>query len=250
MWRTPPGPLIVAHRGAEHCNPENTPVAFQTAVDSGADVMELDVQLSADGVAVVVHDERVDRTTDGNGPVRAHSWRRLQELDAGSWFDHRFRGERIPSLTDVLSWAADRGTRLLVEVKTSPVFDPGAVPALVDVLGDRERDDVILYSSDHLLITELARRLPGIPRGVVVNERTPCLPEILEATRADLLSQSTWCLTPDVVRYCHDTGRLVSAEARCLADVPLLLDWGVDMIVTGGTDLPQLVEAVTRVSGG
>ncbi|GAA3807453.1 glycerophosphodiester phosphodiesterase [Streptomyces chiangmaiensis] len=224
--------------------------AFQAAVDSGADVVELDVQLSADAVAVVVHDERVDRTTSGSGPVRAHSWHRLQELDAGSWFAPRFRGERIPRLADVLSWAADHGTRLLVEVKTSPVFDPGAVPALVDVFGDRERDDVILYSSDHLLVAELAQCLPGIPRGVVVNERTPCLPEILEATRADLLSQSTWCLTPDTVRYCHDTGRLVSAEARYPADVPLLVDWGVDMIVTARTELPQLVEAVARNSGG
>ncbi|MFD0502166.1 glycerophosphodiester phosphodiesterase [Streptomyces chiangmaiensis] len=86
MWRTPPSPLLVAHRGAEHCAPENTMAAFQAAVDSGADVVELDVQLSADAVAVVVHDERVDRTTSGSGPVRAHSWHRLQELDAGSWF--------------------------------------------------------------------------------------------------------------------------------------------------------------------
>ncbi|MGI8869608.1 MAG: glycerophosphodiester phosphodiesterase [Mycobacteriales bacterium] len=235
-WRGTNRPLVVAHRGDAHRAPENTLAAFRAAHEAGADAIELDVQLTADGVPVVVHDELLDRTTSGTGPVRALTWSRIRELDAGSWFDPRYAGEWVPALAEVVAWAAETGMRLLVEPKTSPVFDTAAASALAGVLAGSGAT-VIVYGSDHLLIRELAELAPGVPRGVIVNERTSRTGQLLDEAQAGLLSQSTWCLTPDVVESAHAAGRLVIASARYPGDVALLAGWGVDLIASDRTSL-------------
>src|SRR5919197_4354903 len=99
-------PLVVGHRGAMGYAPENTLASFELAVEQGADVVELDVHLSRDGQVVVIHDEQLDRTTDGRGLVGDRTLDELKRLDAGSWFDPRFAGQRIPTLHEVLAWAS------------------------------------------------------------------------------------------------------------------------------------------------
>src|SRR5512137_910870 len=89
-------PLILAHRGASRRAPENTMAAFRLAVQVGADGVELDVQLSRDGEVVVMHDGRVDRTSDGHGRVRDLTLAELRAFDAGRWVAPEFAGERIP----------------------------------------------------------------------------------------------------------------------------------------------------------
>jgi glycerophosphoryl diester phosphodiesterase len=96
-------PLVIAHRGASGTRPENTLAAFRHAVALGADMIELDVQLTADGEVVVFHDDSLARTTDGHGTVRAHTLAELRRLDAGGWFDPAYRGERVPTLAAVLA---------------------------------------------------------------------------------------------------------------------------------------------------
>lgn len=115
-FTVPRASLRIAHRGASASAPENTLAAFAEAVRLGVDAIELDVHLSADGVPVVIHDETVDRTTDGRGAVASLPYATLKRLDAGSWFAPRFRGERIPSLDDTLDWAFGR-TGLNIEMK-------------------------------------------------------------------------------------------------------------------------------------
>src|SRR6056297_841327 len=94
--------FIWAHRGASAVAPENTLAAFTAALQAGADGIELDVHLTRDGVPVVMHDETVDRTTNGSGRIRDLSHAEIDDLDAGSWFGPRWRGEKIPTLEKVL----------------------------------------------------------------------------------------------------------------------------------------------------
>ena len=101
-------PLCIAHRGASACAPENTLIAFETAIRLGADAIELDVHLTRDEVPVVMHDETLDRTTDGRGSVAVVSLAALKRLDAGSWFAPRFRRERVPTLEEALDCARGR----------------------------------------------------------------------------------------------------------------------------------------------
>lgn len=100
--------LRIAHRGASARAPENTLAAFKEAIRLGADLIECDVHLSADGVPVIIHDDTVDRTTNGRGAVSALACARLRRLDAGAWFSSRFRGERIPTLEEALECARGR----------------------------------------------------------------------------------------------------------------------------------------------
>jgi len=109
--------LRIAHRGASLHAPENTLAAFETAIHQGIDAIEFDVRLTADGVPVVLHDDRLERTTDGRGPVAKASLQSIRRLDAGSWFAPRFRGERVPTLAEALECASDR-CGVNIEIKT------------------------------------------------------------------------------------------------------------------------------------
>ena len=113
-----PGVDVIAHRGASAYAPENTLSAFGLAIDQGSDWFELDCTLSADGEVVVIHDDTVDRTTDGTGPVIELTFDQLRTLDAGSWKDPKFAGERIPSLDESLHLGGKR-VGVYVEIKDS-----------------------------------------------------------------------------------------------------------------------------------
>lgn len=110
--------LVIAHRGASFAAPENTFAAFTLAARMKADMIELDVQLSADGIPVVFHDDHLDDRTDGTGLISDLEFRELKELDAGAWYSADFAGERIPALDEVLKWAKDR-ILLNIEIKTA-----------------------------------------------------------------------------------------------------------------------------------
>ena len=108
---------VIAHRGFSSKAPENTVAAFDLAIESGFTNIELDVQLSSDGVAVIIHDPTLDRTTSGNGNVNSLTLKELEELDAGSWFDKRFANQRIITLHELLERYITR-THLHIELKS------------------------------------------------------------------------------------------------------------------------------------
>lgn len=133
--------LRIAHRGASAHAPENTLAAFRRAVEIGTDAVEMDVHLTADGHVVVLHDATLDRTTNGSGAVAERSLAEVRSVDAGSWFDAAFAGERIPTLHDVLD-LLPQGVLALVEVKVDAATWP-----TVEILRERNRlDDAVLIS--------------------------------------------------------------------------------------------------------
>ena len=99
-----PPPWILGHRGAPRDAPENTLASLRRALELGADGVEYDVRACSSGEALILHDEHLDRTTDGSGPVRGLDLRQVGELDAGGWFHRRFRGEPLPLLHEPLPW--------------------------------------------------------------------------------------------------------------------------------------------------
>jgi glycerophosphoryl diester phosphodiesterase len=113
---------IIAHRGASAYYPENTLAAFEGAIRLGADMVELDVQLSADGEVVAFHDEKMSRCTDNQCKVAECTLATLKNLDAGSWFDKKFRGTKIPTLSEVLDVCKNK-VAVNIEIKTEAVSD-------------------------------------------------------------------------------------------------------------------------------
>src|SRR5512145_3196062 len=121
MLASLPKPLIFAHRGASAHAPENTLAAFELAIAQNADALELDVKLSADGHAVVIHDTTVDRTTGSEGRVKDLSLAELRSLDAGTFFSEKYSGERIPTMEEVFESV---GKRILINVELTNSNSP------------------------------------------------------------------------------------------------------------------------------
>ena len=111
---------VIAHRGASAYYPENTLPSFEGAIAMGADMVELDVQLSSDNEVVVFHDEKISRCTDGRGKIADHTLAELRKLDAGSWFDKKFKNARIPTLAEVLGVCKNK-IAVNIEIKTEAV---------------------------------------------------------------------------------------------------------------------------------
>ncbi|WP_042478471.1 glycerophosphodiester phosphodiesterase [Bacillus ndiopicus] len=116
-------PAIFAHRGASGQYPENTMIAFEEALRTDVAGIELDVQMTKDGQLVIIHDERIDRTTNGQGFVKDFTLAELEALDAGGWFSSSFAGERLPTLDAVLAWMKEEGNnlRLNIELKNDQI---------------------------------------------------------------------------------------------------------------------------------
>ncbi len=160
-------PVVMAHRGASAHAPENTLAAFRLALEHGADGVELDAKLSADGHVMVIHDQTVDRTTGGKGRVRELTLAQLKKLDAGMHFDSSFAREQIPTLEEVFVAV---GARTLVNVEltnyASPTDNlPDKVADLVTKFGLQEQ---VMFSTFHpLTYLRIRRRLPQIPTALL-----------------------------------------------------------------------------------
>ncbi len=167
--------LNFAHRGASAAAPANTLAAFRLAAEMGADGVELDAQLSRDGEVVVIHDFRVDGTTDGQGAVRDATLAQLKSLDAGRWFDPVFAGERIPTLQEVFDAI---GHRLLVnvEIKSLPGRSRGLEAEVLRLVEDNNLVHRVIVSSFNPLSLRKTKQLnPNIPTALLYAPRQPLL---------------------------------------------------------------------------
>jgi len=165
MFNDLPRPIIFAHRGASAHAPENTLAAFELALRQGADAVELDAKLTADGQIIVIHDQTVDRTTDGTGRVKELTLAELRKLDAGSHFDIAFRGEPVPTLEEVLK-AIGQLTFVNIELTNyaSPLDQlPEKTTALVKRLKLSRR--VMFSSFSPIALRRAHRLLPEVPIG-------------------------------------------------------------------------------------
>ncbi len=162
-----PRPVVFAHRGASAQAPENTLSSFNLALQRGSDAIELDAKLSADGEIVVFHDPSVDRTTNGTGRLSKKTLAELRELDAGSCFSDRFRGEKIPLLGEVFEAV---GGKLFINVELTNYATPhdDLVEKVCELVRRHSLESSVIFSSflaGNLKIA--ARLLPEVPRGLL-----------------------------------------------------------------------------------
>ena len=162
---------VCAHRGHSIAAPENTLPALEAAAAHGADACEIDVVLSADGEIIVIHDELLDRTTDGKGRVAAFDTQALARLDAGSWFDPRFAGTRLPTLTQALTTARTHRLALLIEIKERQRPDRLIERLAVVLAEQRALDDVLVISFDHPSLRRAQTRISGLRTEIITHAR-------------------------------------------------------------------------------
>ena len=168
-----PRPLLIGHRGYPARYPENTLASFKGAMEAGCDMIELDVTLTRDRKVVVIHDDTLDRTTTGKGPVRDRSFEEIQKLDAGGWFDSRFSAERVPELSEVLKLTAGR-CLLNIEIKESAFeadYPAGAIEhQVVDLVKARGAVDRVVVSSFDPRILERIAAMDAPPAIAYISE--------------------------------------------------------------------------------
>lgn len=152
---------IFAHRGVSARYPENTMRSFEAALGTGCDGIELDVQMSSDGELVVIHDETVDRTTDGSGRVRDMSLAQLRELDASAAFAGEYGRNPIPTLDEYLDLVTGTGVVTNIELKNGVYRYPGMEERLVAMIRARGLERRAIFSSfNHQSASACARLCP------------------------------------------------------------------------------------------
>ncbi|MFC4076866.1 glycerophosphodiester phosphodiesterase [Salinithrix halophila] len=166
------GFINVAHRGASGYAPENTLAAFDKAVKMRADYFELDVQRTKDGHLVLMHDNTVDRTTNGSGEVKDLTLKEIRQLDAGSWFSSQYAGEKVPTLEEVLDRYRYQPINILIELK-KPELYPGIEKQVALMLLKKgvsfRPGKIIVQSFNHDSLRTYHRLQPWVQTGVLVS---------------------------------------------------------------------------------
>ena len=165
---------IFAHRGSKGTHPENTLASFKEAVRVGSDGIELDVHLTKDGHLVVIHDETVDRTTNGTGEIRNLTLAEIKAMDAGSWFHNKYAGEKIPTLEEVLLLLTELGFngQLNIELKTDVIQYKGLVEKCLALQSAKDWPFAIVYSSfNPYTLVELKEANPSQEIGLLFESK-------------------------------------------------------------------------------
>lgn len=195
--------MVIAHRGASDSAPENTLAAFDHALQMGVRHIELDVQLTHDGHVVVIHDDTVDRTTNGSGAISSFSLSALQSLDAGSWFREEFSGERVPAFHEVLKRYRGRA-HLHTEIK-------GRSPALSQMTADLIRahgmeKKVTITSFQEARLEEMRAYARELSRGWLVTDTSEETIAKAHAMNVNQLCPQADKVTPELVQRIHAAG--------------------------------------------
>ncbi len=228
---------VMVHRGVISAAPENTIPAFQTAVELGFEWIEIDVRLTSDGQHVLLHDHRLDRTTNGSGPVHENTAAEIKQLDAGSWFAERFKGEKVPTLKEALAFCKNKVNVYLDCKSVNPEL-------LVQEIRETEmQDQVVVFDSPD--------KLQQINR--LSNNTIPVMPSIngkldpgywIDLLHPAVVEIHAELITKELVQTFHDAGVIVQAQVLGNRDKPEVWRACMDMDVDWyQTDQPELVLA-------
>jgi len=238
--------LVVAHRGASAYAPENTLASFELAIDLGADALELDLRQTKDSVLVVLHDDDIDRTTNGRGNVKEFTFSELQKFDAGSWFGKEFSDQKIPSLQEVIDLLDDT-TIIIIELKEGNETYPGIEEQVVEIVKQNNIESrTVLKSFDPNVLERLRIIEPSIPLLYVYAVRIPWLGMIIDRgvtfdsvydLDVEYLQPHRFFLSKSFVEDAHAKGfKVISWVVNSTEAINESLDYGVDGIETDYPD--------------
>jgi glycerophosphoryl diester phosphodiesterase len=229
-------PLVIAHRGSSAHAPENTLAAFELAAAQGADAVELDVTLTHDRQMVVIHDDTLERTTDGRGRVTDLSYAEIRRVDAGAQFGDRYAGQRVPLLSEVFETVGHR-VLINVEIKGSSLRSAGVEGLVLNLIRQHDLCERVLISSFNPLILMKVKRLEpdaacGLiysPAAAIYLRRAWLAPFISDLNarhpRSDLV-------TPERVKQTHARGQRINVwTVNDAATVRRLAAAGVDGLI-------------------
>lgn len=237
-------PPVFAHRGASQYAPENTMTAFAKAKALGIRWLEFDVMLSADDQLVVIHDDTIDRTTDGSGYVSDHSYEQLSALDAGFWFEPIFAGEKIPLLSDLLQWMDKEQMLANIEIKAMPGKEQLTAMRVLETIKQNWSKDIaqLLISSFSLEVLHCVRKLDtACSMGLLMHEWMPEWEKVCDELQCLSVNPNEKIVDQAKIAQFKSTGR--SVFCYTVNDVHRareLFSWGVDAVYS---DCPDKIVA-------
>ena len=217
---------VLGHRGCAGIEPENTMRAFKRAMDLGVDFIELDVRMSIDKKLVVIHDDKVDRTTNGNGYVRDLTFEAIRKLDAG-------KGEKIPSLEEAVDLLKKGKQRIAIEIKEPDTLDG----ILKIVMEEGLSSKVIIVSFWHNVLKRVKEIEPEIKTGAIFVGRPVDAVSMAKAAQSELLCLKHKYIDKEVVVECHKNDIGVNAwVVDAIEDIEEMKELGVDIISSDHPD--------------
>jgi glycerophosphoryl diester phosphodiesterase len=232
--------MVIAHRGFSGAAPENTLAAFQKGIEIGSDMIELDVHLSRDGEIVVIHDETLERTTNGKGMVADQTLQDLKRLDAGSSFGPAFAGEKIPILREVLDLAKGR-VLVNIEIK-NPTHQRYSITELAEkTLREVEKagmiDKIIFSSFNPASLEWIGKKEPRAQTAFLFHRPWNSLRDIPGSQEYSVLNLRNIHLTREKVAELKKAGKRVNVyTVNPEEEIRKFVDWGVDGIITNYPD--------------
>lgn len=243
-WRWP---RVLAHRCGGALAPENTLAGLDAAAACGCGGVEFDVMLTADRVPVLIHDETVDRTTNGRGAVSAADCDTLQRLDAGAWFAARFAGERIPRLSEAARRCIELGLAVNLEIKPAAGFEveTGQLAAVAaQRLWAGQALPPLLSSFSEAALAAATRHAPTLPRGLLVGSVPHDFADRCASLGAIALHADAALLRRADAEAVREAGlHLVVYTVNDPQRAAELFAWGVDCVIT---DHPERIVAPPR----
>lgn len=225
-------PKVIGHRGAKAYAPENTLSSIHAAADIGCEWVEVDVKLTKDGVAIVFHDDDLDRTTSGSGPVAQTDWKTISELDAGSWFGESFLNERVPTLEQVLDVVQERGMGINIEIKPCPRREKETAEVALDVatrIWDEDTPPPLISSFQAVSLETALDMIPDWPRGFLMDEHQDNWQDMVKYLEAATININGNTATEEQVdSYIETQLPVLAYTINDPARAKELLRWGVD----------------------
>ncbi len=229
--------MIIGHRGASGYEPENTLKSFERAIEMGVSMIELDVYICASGEIVVIHDDSVDRTTDGTGLVEDGTWEELRQLDAGN-------GQRVPQLIQVFN-LVDKRVAINIELKGSNT--PKPVADLINTYVAKHQwsyDHFLISSFDHDLVEEFHELCPEVKIGLLFEEQTLGVLDAVKRLKASYAIMDYYSVTKDFIADAHNQDiRVLGYTVNSKEVAEQLKEFGIDGIIT---DYPDIFTALVE----
>lgn len=196
-----------AHRGASGYYPENTILSFEKAIELGCSGIETDVQMTKDGVLVLIHDEMVNRTTNGTGFVKDYAYSELSKLDAGSWFSKEFGGLKIPTIDELIYLVKGKSVIINFEIKSGIIQYEGIEERIINTIYENNlQDKVILSSFNHYSMVKSKEISSEIKTGLLYMEGLYRPEQYAKFVGADALHPNFYALNNELIRIIKGEG--------------------------------------------
>lgn len=234
-------PKIIGHRGCAGYAPENTLEGIHTAADMGVEWVELDVKITKDDVPILFHDESLDRTTNGTGPIAERTYEDLKDLDCGSWYADSFSAIQIPTLEEAIEVLLERDLGLNLEIKPCPGREKETVEVALDLLSTiwDEHDRLLISSFQNVSLETAADIADDWHRGFLLPEEWPeNWAELADYLGVSTINVNASTVTQEQVETIMDMEKPILAYTVNQPDqARLLQSWGVDCFFSDTPDV-------------